>query len=78
MNTKVFPRDPKTEFGIGLQILLGLGDSARGISQFGGDRKLLGLFEMDQTLEEQQRRLNKAMQAPGGGLVAAAYFGGVY
>ena len=62
MDTKVFPRDRETEFGIGEAFLLGLGDSARGITQFaGGDKKLLGLFEMDQTLEEQQRRLNKAM-----------------
>ena len=73
MNTKVFPRDPKTEFGIGEAFLLGLGDSVRGISQFVGREK--GFF-MEETLEEQQRRLNKAMQAPGGGLVAAAYFGG--
>ena len=77
MDTNVYPKDAETEFGIGQAFLLGLGDSARGITQFaGGDKKLFGLFEMDQTLEEQQRRLNKAMQAPGGGLVAAAYFGG--
>ena len=77
MNTNVYPKDPETEFGIGQAFLLGLGDSARGITQFaGGDKKLFGLFEMDQTLQEQQRRLNAAMQAPGGGLVAAAYFGG--
>ena len=77
MDTNVYPKDAETEFGIGQAFLLGLGDSARGITQFaGGDEKLFGLFEMDQTLEEQQRRLNKAMQAPGGGLVAAAYFGG--
>ena len=73
MNTKVFPKDPETEFGIGQAFLLGLGDSVRGISQFVGREK--GFF-MDETLEEQQRRLNTAMQAPGGGLVAAAYFGG--
>ena len=73
MDTKVFPRDPETEFGIGQAFLLGLGDSVRGISQFVGREK--GFF-MEETLEEQQRRLNKAMQAPGGGLVAAAYFGG--
>ena len=73
MNTKVFPRDTETEFGVGQAFLLGLGDSVRGISQFAGREK--GFF-MEETLEEQQRRLNKAMQAPGGGLVAAAYFGG--
>ena len=73
MDTKVFPRDRDTEFGIGEAFLLGLGDSVRGISQFVGREK--GFF-MEDTLEEQQRRLNKAMQAPGGGLVAAAYFGG--
>ena len=73
MDTKVFPRDSETEFGIGEAFLLGLGDSVRGISQFVGREK--GFF-MEDTLEEQQRRLNKAMQAPGGGLVAAAYFGG--
>ena len=73
MDTNVYPRDPETEFGIGEAFLLGLGDSVRGISQFVGREK--GFF-MEGTLQEQQRRLNKAMQAPGGGLVAAAYFGG--
>ena len=28
MDTKVFPRDPETEFGVGQAFLLGLGDSA--------------------------------------------------
>ena len=73
MNTNVYPKDPETEFGIGQAFLLGLGDSVRGISQFVGREK--GFF-MEETLQEQQRRLNAAMQAPGGGLVAAAYFGG--
>ena len=54
MDTNVYPKDAETEFGIGQAFLLGLGDSARGITQFaGGDEKLFGLFEMDQTLEEQ-------------------------
>ena len=31
---------------------------------------------MEYSLEEQQKRLNAAMQRDGGGLIAAAYFGG--
>ena len=39
MDTKVFPRDPETEFSVGQAFLLGLGDSVRGISQFVGREK---------------------------------------
>ena len=62
-----------TEFGIGDAFLLGLGDTARGVTQMLGGEKL---FFAERTLEEQQELLNKAMQGEGGGLVAAAYFGG--
>ena len=75
-NIKLFS-DEATDFTAGDAFLLGLGDTLRGVTQFaGGDKKLLGLFEMEYSLEEQQKRLNAAMQRDGGGLIAAAYFGG--
>ena len=75
-NIKLFS-DDNTDFTAGDAFLLGLGDTLRGVTQFaGGDEKLLGLFEMEYSLEEQQKRLNAAMQRDGGGLIAAAYFGG--
>ena len=75
-NIKLFS-DETTDFTAGDAFLLGLGDTLRGVTQFaGGDEKLLGLIPMEYTLEEQQKRLNAAMQRDGGGLIAAAYFGG--
>ena len=75
-NIKLFS-DDNTDFTAGDAFLLGLGDTLRGVTQFaGGDEKLLGLIPMEYTLEEQQKRLNAAMQGEGGGLIAAAYFGG--
>jgi hypothetical protein len=75
-NIKLFSNED-TDFTAGDAFLLGLGDTLRGVTQFaGGDEKLLGLIPMEYTLEEQQKRLNAAMQRDGGGLIAAAYFGG--
>ena len=76
-NIKLFS-DDNTDFTAGDAFLLGLGDTLRGVTQFaGGDEKpFIGLFEMEYSLEEQQKRLNAAMQGDGGGLIAAAYFGG--
>ena len=65
--------DPDTEFGIGDAFLLGLSDTARGITQMLGGEKV---FFMDDTLKEQQEKLRKAMEGEGSGLITAAYFGG--
>ena len=74
-NLKVFPRDRDTEIDIGDAFLLGFTDSLRGIKQIAAGKDAKGLFS-DETLRSQQERLTQAMQGPGGGLVAAAYFGG--
>jgi len=71
-NTKLFS-DPDTEFGISDAFILGLTDTVRGVTQFAGGEKV---FFMDEDLKTQQARLNKALQGDGGGLIAAAYFGG--
>ena len=70
--TKLYT-NPDTEFGIGDAFVLGLTDTIRGVTQFAGGEKVLF---MDEDLKTQQDRLNKALQGEGGGLVAAAYFGG--
>jgi len=70
--TKLFT-DPNTEFGIGDAFVLGLTDTIRGVTQFAGGEKV---FFMDEDLKTQQARLNQALQGEGGGLIAAAYFGG--
>ena len=70
--TKLFT-DPDTEFGIGDAFVLGLTDTIRGVTQFAGGEKV---FFMDEDLKTQQARLNQALQGEGGGLIAAAYFGG--
>jgi len=70
--TKLYT-NPDTEFGIGDAFLLGLTDTVRGVTQFAGGEKV---FLMDDDLKTQQEKLNKALQGEGGGLVAAAYFGG--
>ena len=70
--TKLYT-NPDTEFGIGDAFLLGLTDTVRGVTQFAGGEKV---FFMDEDLKTQQARLNKALQGEGGGLIAAAYFGG--
>lgn len=70
--TKLYT-NPDTEFGIGDAFLLGLTDTVRGVTQFAGGEKV---FFMDEDLKTQQEKLNKALQGEGGGLVAAAYFGG--
>ena len=70
--TKIFT-NPDTEFGIGDAFLLGLTDTVRGVTQFAGGEKV---FFMDEDLKTQQAKLNQALQGEGGGLIAAAYFGG--
>jgi len=70
--TKLYT-DPDTEFGIGDAFLLGLTDTVRGVTQFSGGEKV---FFMEDDLKTQQAKLNAALQSEGGGLVAAAYFGG--
>ena len=70
--TKLYT-DPDTEFGIGDAFLLGLTDTVRGVTQFAGGEKV---FFMDEDLKTQQAKLNAALQGEGGGLIAAAYFGG--
>jgi len=70
--TKLYT-DPDTEFGIGDAFVLGLTDTIRGVTQFAGGEKV---FFMDDDLKTQQAKLNAALQGEGGGLIAAAYFGG--
>ena len=70
--TKLYT-DPDTEFGIGDAFVLGLTDTVRGVTQFAGGEKV---FFMDEDLKTQQAKLNNALQGEGGGLIAAAYFGG--
>ena len=70
--TKLYT-NPDTEFGIGDAFLLGLTDTVRGVTQFAGGEKV---FFMDEDLKTQQAKLNAALQGEGGGLIAAAYFGG--
>ncbi len=70
--TKLFT-DPDTEFGVGDAFLLGLTDTVRGVTQFAGGEKV---FFMEDDLKTQQANLNAALQGEGGGLIAAAYFGG--
>jgi len=70
--TKLYT-DPDTEFGIGDAFVLGLTDTIRGVTQFAGGEKV---FFMDEDLKTQQAKLNAALQGEGGGLIAAAYFGG--
>ena len=70
--TKLYT-DPDTEFGIGDAFVLGLTDTFRGVTQFLGGEKV---FLMDDDLKTQQAKLNAALQGEGGGLIAAAYFGG--
>ena len=70
--TKLYT-DPNTEFGIGDAFVLGLTDTVRGVTQFAGGEKV---FFMEEDLKTQQARLNAALQGEGGGLIAAAYFGG--
>jgi hypothetical protein len=65
--------DDQEEFGIGDAFKLGLTDTIRGITQIVGGEKV---YFMEDTLKEQQAKLNAAMQGEGGGLIAAAYFGG--
>ena len=70
--TKLYT-DPDTEFGVGDAFILGLTDTIRGVTQFAGGEKV---FFMDEDLKTQQAKLNAALQGEGGGLIAAAYFGG--
>jgi len=70
--TKLYT-NPDTEFGVGDAFLLGLTDTFRGVTQFFGGEKV---FFMDDDLKTQQAKLNAALQGEGGGLIAAAYFGG--
>ena len=70
--TKLYT-NPDTEFGIGDAFLLGLTDTVRGVTQFAGGEKV---FFMEDDLKTQQANLNAALQGEGGGLIAAAYFGG--
>ena len=70
--TKLYT-NPDTEFGIGDAFVLGLTDTVRGVTQFAGGEKV---FFMDEDLKTQQAKLNAALQGEGGGLIAAAYFGG--
>ena len=70
--TKLYT-DPDTEFGIGDAFVLGLTDTVRGVTQFAGGEKV---FFMEDDLKTQQAKLNAALQGEGGGLIAAAYFGG--
>jgi len=70
--TKLYT-NPDTEFGIGDAFILGLTDTVRGVTQFAGGEKV---FFMEDDLKTQQAKLNAALQGEGGGLVAAAYFGG--
>jgi hypothetical protein len=70
--TKLYT-NPDTEFGVGDAFLLGLTDTFRGVTQFFGGEKV---FLMDDDLKTQQAKLNAALQGEGGGLIAAAYFGG--
>jgi len=70
--TKLYT-DPDTEFGVGDAFVLGLTDTFRGVTQFVGGEKV---FFMDDDLKTQQAKLNAALQGEGGGLIAAAYFGG--
>ena len=71
-NVKLFS-DDNTDFGLNDAFVLGLTDTIRGVTQFAGGKKVLF---MDEDLETQQARLNQALQGEGGGLIAAAYFGG--
>jgi len=70
--TKLYT-NPDTEFGVGDAFVLGLTDTFRGVTQFFGGEKV---FLMDDDLKTQQAKLNEALQGEGGGLIAAAYFGG--
>ena len=70
--TKLYT-NPDTEFGIGDAFILGLTDTVRGVTQFAGGEKV---FFMEDDLKTQQAKLNAALQGEGGGLIAAAYFGG--
>ena len=56
---------------------MGFGDTARGLTQmFGGEKKIFGLFEMDQTLKQQQAELYARMQTDDGVWAMLGYFGG--
>ena len=63
--------DLKTEFDLGDAFYLGLTDTLRGTKQLAGSETFFGA-----NMKAQQDRLNKALQGEGGGLIAAAYFGG--
>ena len=57
---------------------LGFMDTARGVTQMaGGDKKLLGVFEMDKSLEDQQKELYERFQDEDYGTwTKIGYFGG--
>jgi len=63
--------DLKTEFDLGDAFYLGLTDTLRGVKQLAGSETFRG-----ESMKAQQARLRKALEGEGGGLVAAAYFGG--
>ena len=63
--------DLKTEFDLGDAFYLGLTDTLRGTKQLAGSETFFG-----DNMKAQQDRLRKALEGEGGGLVAAAYFGG--
>jgi len=65
--------DEQEEFGVGDAFALGLLDTVRGVTQIIGGEKV---YFMEDSLKEQQAKLQAAMQGEGGGLISAAYFGG--